>query len=70
MSKQSAEVLKQQQQPSNDDTLSRVLNDFADNMSEEVSQGVAATANARGSMNGIISASQSAAADVDYPNTY
>jgi hypothetical protein len=44
--------LKQQQnQPSNDDTLSRVLNDFADNMSEEmrVSQGVAASANARNS---------------------
>ena len=40
MSKQQAElVLQQQNQPPNDDTLSRVLNDFADNMSEEVSQG-------------------------------
>ena len=50
ISKQQAElVLQQQKQPPNDDTLSRVLNDFADNMSEEVSQGVAASANARNS---------------------
>jgi hypothetical protein len=49
ISKQQAEVVQQQKQPPNDDTLSRVLNDFADNMSEEVSQGVAASANARNS---------------------
>jgi hypothetical protein len=50
MSKQQAElVLQQQNQPPNDDTLSRVLNDFAANMSEEVSQGVAVSANARNS---------------------
>ena len=35
MSKQQAEVLKQQNQPSNDDTLSRVLTDFADNVSKK-----------------------------------